>query len=67
MTITCDKFDALAQKVEEIHRMLKEQQPRVVPLASTSEKMMVLFGSPANIDPWHFPTMASKTTGDTNG
>lgn len=66
--ITRAEFDALVQKVEEIHRMLKNMQPSVVPLASTSEQMMVLFGSGPDAGPWGYrgyPTFG-KTTGGTN-
>ena len=47
-----EQFDALVQKVEEIHRMLKERQPSVV------------MQQPYPM--WHFPTVPSKTTGGTN-
>jgi len=65
--ITRAEFDALVQKVEDIHRMLKNWggQPFVVPLVSTSAQTMVTFGNPQP-DPWHFPAVPSKTTGGTN-
>jgi len=63
--ITRAEFDALAQKVEEIHRMLKNMggQPNVV--------MMPPFivvrpqPDPWHSDPFHFPAVPSKTTGET--
>jgi hypothetical protein len=64
--ITRAEFDALVQKVDEIHWMLKSRQPFVVPSASTSEQTTVNFGNPQP-DPWHFPAVPSKTTGGTNG
>jgi hypothetical protein len=66
--ITRAEFDALVQKVEEIHRMLKNMQPSVVPLASTSEQRLELFGGGPDAGHWGYrgyPTFG-KTTGGTN-
>jgi hypothetical protein len=62
--ITRAEFDALVQKVDEIHWMLKSRQPFVVPSASTSEQPTVKFGNPQP-DPWPFMTFPPKTTGGT--
>ena len=60
--ITRAEFDALVQKVGEIHRMLKSRQPFVVPSASTSEQAVVTFGSGPDAGPRGYPTL-----GGTNG
>jgi hypothetical protein len=78
--ITRAEFNALVQKVDEIHRMLKERQPSVVPMQPYSIPPFVVsdpvpavtlpvitMRETAQPDPWHFPTVPSKTTGDTNG
>jgi len=65
--ITRAEFDALVQKVEEIHRMLKERQPSVVPMASTSEQTMVLFASDPVKVPGFEPLPVIVMKGDTNG
>ena len=49
--ITRAEFNAVVQKVDEIHRMLKERQPSVV------------MQQPYPM--WNFPTVPSKTTGET--
>jgi hypothetical protein len=62
-----EQFNALVQKVEEIHRMLKERQPSVVPMASTSEQAMVLFASDPVKVPGFEPLPVIVMKGDTNG
>jgi hypothetical protein len=65
--ITRAEFDALAQKVDEIHRMLKNWggQPNVVMMQPYPMPPFVVTCQNPQPDPWHFSTLPSKTTGET--
>jgi hypothetical protein len=65
--ITRAEFDALVQKVDEIHRMLKERQPSVVMQQPYPVPPFIVTCQNPQPDPWHFPTVPSKTTGGTDG
>jgi len=77
--ITRGEFDALVQKVGEIHRMLKNMQPSVVmkpyhpPPFTVSDPVpvvtlpVIVMRETAQPDPWHFSTVPSKITGGTDG
>jgi hypothetical protein len=63
--ITRAEFDALVQKVEEIHRMLKDRQPSVVPMQPYPMPPFIV-GDPVPI-PGFGPLPVLVMKGDTNG